>query len=137
MNPQCINGLATGAVMAVLALGPAAAAHPPEAKAAAPSASANLQGADQASWIADPHIQAFYQTTVAAFAQGPARVDVEAFEQKSFAIFREFGASRGMRPEAMRDHLKLIPRQVVQIVKEDPKVLDSYDNFVAAIFGPQ
>jgi len=137
VNPQCINGLAAGAVLAVLALGPAASAHPPEAMAAAPSASANLQGADQASWIADPHIHAFYQTTVAAFAQGPAKVDVEAFEQKSFAIFREFGASRGMRPEAMQDHLKLIPRQVVQIVKEDPKVLDSYDNFVAAIFGPQ
>jgi hypothetical protein len=37
----------------------------------------------------------------------------------------------------MQDHLKLIPRQVVQIVKDDPKVIDSYDNFVAATFGPQ
>jgi len=37
----------------------------------------------------------------------------------------------------MVDHLKLIPRQVVQIVKEDPHVLDSYQNFVDATFGPQ
>lgn len=137
MNPQNLHRLTAAAFVAALALGPAATAHPPQAKAASPSASANLQGNDQASWIADPHIHAFYETTVAAFAKGPAKVDVDAFEQKSFAIFREFGASRGMRPEAMQEHLKLIPRQVVQIVKEDPKVLDSYDNFVAALFGPQ
>jgi hypothetical protein len=134
---QHLHRLAAGVVLAALVLGPAAAAPPPEAKGAAPTAPANLQGNDQASWIADPHMHAFYETTVAAFAKGPAKVDVDAFEQRSFAIFREFGASRGMRPEAMQDHLKLIPRQVVQIVKEDPKVLDSYDNFVAATFGPQ
>src|SRR5258708_3046977 len=72
-----------------------------------------------------------------AFPQGPAKVDVAASEQKSFAIFRDFGASRGMKPDAMQDHLKLIPRQMVQIVKEDPHVLDSYDNFIAAGFGPR
>ncbi|MDB5426353.1 MAG: hypothetical protein JWP28_2526 [Phenylobacterium sp.] len=137
MNLQHLPRLAAGVFLAALVLGPAAAAPPPGAKGAAPTAPANLQGNDQASWIADPHMHAFYETTVAAFAKGPAKVDVDAFEQKSFAIFREFGASRGMRPEAMQDHLKLIPRQVVQIVKEDPKVLDSYDNFVAATFGPQ
>ena len=136
VNPPNRHRLTAAACVALLALAPAAAAHPPEVKAAAPSAGANLQG-DQASWIADPHIHAFYETTVAAFAKGPAKVNVDAFEQTSFAIFREFGASRGVRPEAMQDHLKLIPRQVVQIVKEDPKVLDSYDNFVAALFGPQ
>jgi hypothetical protein len=137
VNPQNLNRLSAAALLAALALGPAASAHPPEVKAAAPSESANLQGNDQASWIADPHIHAFYEATVAAFAKGPAKVDVDAFEQKSFAIFREFGASRGMAPGAMQDHLKLIPRQVVQIAREDPKVLDSYGNFVAAIFGPQ
>ena len=52
-------------------------------------------------------------------------------------IFRDFGVSIGWKPDAMQDHLKLIPRQVVQIVREDPHVLDSYDNFVAATFGPQ
>ena len=96
-----------------------------------------MQGNDEQAWINDPHMHAFYDTAVAAFSQGPSKVDVSAFEQKSFAIFRAFGTARGVPPDAMQDHLKLIPRQVVQIVKEDPKVLDSYANFVAATFGPQ
>ena len=40
-------------------------------------------------------------------------------------------------PEINPDHLKLIPGQVVQIATEDPQALASYDNFVAAVFGPQ
>ena len=75
--------------------------------------------------------------TKQAFAQGPAKVDVAGYEQQSFALFRDFGKSMGVPPEHMQDHLKLIPRQIVQIVKEDPHVLDSYQNFVDAAFGPQ
>jgi hypothetical protein len=82
-------------------------------------------------------MHAFYEATRAAFAGGPAKVDVDGYEQKCFAIFRDFAPSMHMTPEGMVDHLKLIPRQVVQIVKEDPKVLDSYRNFVDATFGPQ
>ena len=37
----------------------------------------------------------------------------------------------------MQDHLKLIPRQVIQIVKEDPKVLDSFESFTDAMIGPK
>ncbi|MET0272801.1 MAG: hypothetical protein ABW360_07400 [Phenylobacterium sp.] len=125
--------LAAGLILALLALGPAQA----QDGTRAPAATANLQGNDPASWIADPHMHEFYATVVAAFAGGPDKVDVAALEAKSFAIFRAFGAARGMRPEAMQDHLKLIPRQVVQIAREDPHVLDSYDNFVAATFGPE
>ena len=135
MKRRNASRLALG-LLAALVLGSNAVAHPPAA-APASSTTKNLQGNDAASWIADPHIHAFYDTTVAAFAQGPAKVDVAGYEQKSFAIFREFGVSRGVGAAAMQDHLKLIPRQVVGIVKEDPKVLDSYDNFVAAVFGPQ
>lgn len=98
---------------------------------------ASLQGNDEKAWINDPHMHAFYETTRSAFAQGPAKVDVDGYEQRSFAIFRDFAPRMHMTPEGMVDHLKLIPRQVVQIVKEDPHVLDSYDNFVAATFGPQ
>jgi hypothetical protein len=113
-----------------------AAAAPAAAQPASAPASANLQG-DQQTWINDPHMHAFYETTKSAFAQGPAKVDVAGYEQKCFAIFRDFGVQRGVGAAHMQDHLKLIPRQVVQIVKDDPKVLDSYDNFVAATFGPQ
>lgn len=98
---------------------------------------ANLQGGDQQHWINDPHMHAWFDTTRAAFANGPGKVDVDGYEQKSFAIFRDFAPAMHMTPEGMVDHLKLIPRQVVQIVKEDPHVLDNYDNFVAATFGPQ
>ena len=55
----------------------------------------------------------------------------------SVRIFRDFAPTMHMTPAGMVDHLRLIPRQVVQIVKEDPKVLDSYKTFVDATFGPQ
>jgi hypothetical protein len=101
-----------------------------------PDITTNLQG-DQSQWINDPHTHAFYALAVAAFANGPGRVDKEKFEQDALAIFRDFGRSRGVPPEAMVDHLKLIPNQLIQIVAEDPTVLSSFDKFVAAIFGPQ
>jgi hypothetical protein len=41
-----------------------------------------------------------------------------------------------MNEAGMLDHLKLIPRQVVGIVKENPAVLQSYDAFWAALAGP-
>ena len=129
--------LATCALFATLALGAPALAHPEHGKVPPPSA-ANLQGAgEQQAWINDPHMHAFYDLSRAAFADGPAKVDVAGFEQKAFAIFRDFGPTMGMTPLKMQDHLKLIPRQVVKIVQDDPKMLDSYANFVAATFGPQ
>jgi hypothetical protein len=121
--------------LAAMALASPAWAQPAAPAAAAP-ATVNLQG-EQQSWINDPHMHAFYDLTVAAFAGGPAKVDQADFQAKSFALFRAFAAARGMKPEAMVDHLKLIPGQVVQIAKEDPEVLKSYPNFVAAVFGPQ
>ncbi|WP_309604057.1 hypothetical protein [Phenylobacterium sp.] len=129
--------LATGALFAFLALSAPALAHPAHSKAAAPAAASLQGGQEQQAWINDPHMHAFYDLSREAFANGPAKVDVDGFEQKAFAIFRDFGPTMGMAPLKMQDHLKLIPRQVVQIVREDPKVLDSYANFVAATFGPQ
>jgi hypothetical protein len=124
----------TLALVAALALAsPAWAQHAPPA--AAP-ATGNLQG-DQASWINDPHWHAYYDLTIQAFANGPGKVDEAAYQAKSFELFRGFATSHGMKPEAMVDHLKLIPGQVVKIVREDPEVLKSYANFVAATFGPQ
>jgi len=132
MTPRLSRSLAL-ATAAVLALAPVALAQPQGAA----SSTANLQGNDEQAWINDPHMHAFYQQTITAFAQGPGKVDVAGYEQKCFAIFRDFAPRMHMTPEGMVDHLKLIPRQVVQIVKEDPHVLDSYDNFVAATFGPR
>jgi hypothetical protein len=132
--PYKFGPLAAGALLAALALGsPVSAQHgdaPPSAK------TQSMQG-DQQAWINDPHIHAFYDAVVAASAHGAAKVDVPALETKSRAIFRAFAVSKGMDPKGMEDHLAAIPRQVVEIAKEDPHVLDSYDNFVAAVFGPQ
>jgi hypothetical protein len=131
MMKPLFRPLAAGALVAALALGSAALAQP--APAASPH---NMQGNDEASWIADPHMHAFYDLSVASLAH-QAKPDVAAYEKKAYAIFRAFGEARGMGADHMQDHLKLIPRQVVQIAKEDPHVLDSYDNFVAATFGPR
>jgi len=125
-------------VLTLAALAVLASGAPAFAQASAPDGSVTVHMKDEEqSWINDPHMKAFFETTKAAFAAGPAKVDVDAYERKSFAIFRDFAPAMHMSPEGMVDHLKLIPRQVVQIVKEDPHVLDSYHNFVEATFGPQ
>jgi len=114
-----------------LAAAPAAFAHPDAA-----TSTQSLQG-DQSSWINDPHMHAFYDLTVAAFAKGPGALDRPKFEADAVKIFRDFAVARHMDPDKMQDHLKLIPGQVIQIATDDPKVLKSYDNFVVAVFGPQ
>ena len=130
------------AAVAAVSLGTAAWAQPhgahPAAEAVAPSAaprSADLQG-DVDAFMNNRHMRAFYDLSVATLGRGAKKVDVPAYEQKAFAIFREFGVARGIGAAAMQDHLKLIPRQVVQIVKDDPSVLDSYESFTAAMVGP-
>jgi hypothetical protein len=119
--------LAAAAALVLLLAGPAFAQH----------ASANLQGNDSAAWAADAHMHAFYDLSKATLGHGPvSAAEVDAYEQKAFAIFRDFGAANGGSPAAMQDHLKLIPRQVVQIAKEDPRVFDSYARFWEAMVGP-
>jgi hypothetical protein len=113
-----------------------AASHASAAEPAKGSSTADMQGGQQA-WINDPHMHQFYALTVAAFASGPKAVDKAKFESEAMAIFRDFGSARGVGADAMANHLKLIPDQVIQIATEDPKVLLSYDNFVAALFGPR
>ena len=93
----------------------------------------DIQGADE--WKRSPHMRAYYDLTVATFANG-TDIDVDAYEARSFAIFREFARANGMNEEGMLDHLKLIPRQIVGIVKENRAVLNDYDAFWAALAGP-
>ncbi len=100
------------------------------------SSTVSMQGGEQA-WINDPHTHQLYALTVAAFAGGPKALDKARYEADAVAIFRDFGRSTGVGADAMADHLKLIPDQVIQIATEDPKVLASYANFIAAVFGPQ
>lgn len=126
------------ATAAILALATAAQAQPHgAAPAAAPQGrTVDLQG-DPRGFMNNPHVHAFYDLSVATLRPGAPKVDVKAYEEKSFAIFRAMGASMGGSPEAMQDHLKLIPRQVIQIAKDDPKVLDSFETFTEALIGPK
>jgi len=136
VNQQIAASATAIALLAILGLaGPAAAQHPAPERKPAPS-TANMQG-DDSVWRTSPYIHAFYDLTVATYRAGPAKIDLDAYEQKSYAIFRDFGVAMGVGPEHMQDHLKLIPRQIDSIVKDDPKVLDSYDNFVMALMGPK
>jgi hypothetical protein len=93
----------------------------------------DIQGAGE--WKRSPHMRTYYEETAKTFAKG-MDIDVDAYEARSFAIFREFARANGMNEEGMLDHLKLIPRQVVGIVKENPAVLKDYDAFWAALAGP-
>jgi hypothetical protein len=124
--------------MAATALGALAAAWAaPQAHGPAPVTKSLQGGADHDRvWTDNPHMQAFYELTVATLGKGAEKADFPAYQQKAYAIFREFGASMGWKPEAMADHLKDVPRQMVGIVKDDPKVLDNYANFRIALAGP-
>lgn len=116
-----------------------AAQGPEKATAANPHGEQGTQtlqpGAGE--WMANPHMHDFYEATKAAFANGPRQVDRKAYEAKSHEIFDAFADSMHMDRAAIQDHLKLIPGQMVDIVKADPKVLDSYENFTVALVGPQ
>jgi len=95
-----------------------------------------MQG-DQSAWINNDHMRGFYALSQETLGKDAPPLDFASYREKSYAIFRAFGTSVGGDPEMMVDHLKDIPGQMVDIVKDDPEVLDSYDNFVVALMGPQ
>jgi hypothetical protein len=123
------------APLAAEALAKEAAPSPSSPQAAGPQ-TYNMRD-DASDWIKDPNVHAFYQATVDAFAQGPEHLDRAAYEKRSHEIFAALAVSRHMPPEAMQDHLKAIPGEMIQIVTRDPKTLATYDSFVMALFGPQ
>lgn len=126
--------------LALVGCTPAEIHHRSANKAPATSATAtqpttvDIQGSGE--WKRSPHMHAYYDMTAATFRSG-TNVDVDAYEQKSFDIFRQFARANGLDETGMLDHLKLIPRQVVGIVKENPAVLKDYDSFWAALAGPE
>ena len=85
---------------------------------------------------ADGLVRGFYDITLAAFANGAARVDLPSYEAQSFAYFRANAAHLRAHPEQHVADLKDIPRQLVQIAKEDPSVLDQCESFMVALHGP-
>lgn len=118
--------------------GPHAAAAEEQHAARQGTTTVDIQGGYD-EWRKSPFIQQFYELTKASFANGADKVDFAAYQEKSYTIFRAFGAATGggkAAEEGMLDHLKDIPRQMVGIVKDDPSVLESYDKFWIALSGP-
>lgn len=103
----------------------------------APPGQVNLQGNDQAAFMANPNVRAFYDLTVKTFARGADKVNFPVYRDQSYALFRAMGTSMGVGPAAMQDHLKDIPGQMVQIVREDPTVLKDFETFKVALIGPE
>jgi hypothetical protein len=97
----------------------------------------DAQGGDYPEWFQSPHMVEFYALSVEMLRANAGRVDAAAYEARSYAIFRVFAESLGANPDDMIDHLKAIPREMVGIVADDPKVLDSYENFLVALRGPR
>ena len=120
--------------IAASAAAPAALAQH-EAAPARAGHTASLQG-DTDRFMNNDYIRRFYALSVSTLKDA-TNPDLDAYEQKSYAIFREFGVYMGVGAAHMQDHLKLIPRQVAQIAKEDPHVLDSFDSFKEAMIGPK
>ena len=121
------------ALLAPLALTPALAQHV-EHTQPAETITLDAQG-HSPEWENALQWRQFYTLSI-EMLRGNANPDVAGYEQKSYAIFRAFAESIGASPDGMIDHLKNIPREIVAIVKDDPKVLDSYENFMVALRGP-
>ena len=103
---------------------------PPQGKAM------SLREETNASPLFGPLVKAYYQLCVTELGAGVDKADPAAFEQKSYALFRSIAVSKGVSPDALQAHLKDIPRQVVLIVRRDPKTLDTLDTFTDALVGP-
>ena len=128
-------------LLAVALLAPGGVTMAAQAQHGAPEPaprSGNLQGEDPRKFVDNPHMREFYALSVATLRPGAPPLDLKGYQAKSYALFHAFGEMRrkGGGP-GMVDHLKLIPGQVVQIVKDDPKVLDSFDSFIDAMVGPK
>jgi hypothetical protein len=125
-------------VLAVAACHPAGS-HPHAASAqnAGKDVTIDVQGGRMD--CSNTMVTGFYDLSREAFAAGPDKVDLEAYKQKTFAMMRadilkEGGSEKDV--EGWIDHVKDIPRQMIGIVKDDPKVLETCEKFSIALSGP-
>lgn len=83
--------------------------------------------------------KAFFDSSYAlakeVFAVGANNVVLSEFEEKAFEFVRHSDSFSGDK-EAYIEQIKDLPRQIIEIVKDDPAVLDSCENFQVAMMGP-
>jgi len=84
----------------------------------------------------DPFYVGFFDLSVDIFGVGVEQVNVTDYQQKVFHYIRTTDTFAEGDREAFVDHVKDIPRQMVEIIREDPAVLDSCANFSVALVGP-
>ena len=84
----------------------------------------------------DPFYVGLYDLTVTVFAIGAENVELANYQQQMVNYIRTSDTfSEGDR-EAFVEHVADIPRQLVEIIREDATVLDSCSNFSVALVGP-
>ena len=76
-----------------------------------------------------------YALTVDVFSIGAANVRAEEYAERVFALVRSSKQFEGGADEFI-EHIKGAPAQLVEIIDEDPAVLDSCANFSVALVGP-
>ena len=86
--PTLLASLVVAAIVAGCSHVSGHAQPQPSAPSATPeSTTVDIQGASE--WKKSPHMRAYYDETVTTFANG-TDIDVDAYEARAFAIFREF-----------------------------------------------
>jgi len=112
-----------------------AAANPQHGAAPDSSATVNIQRDDSA-FCGTAVFDELYALTVVVFEVGADNVNLAEYEQKFFALAVTSPLFAGGSVESITDHLKAIPGQLIEIIREDPSVLDSCSNFSVALVGP-
>lgn len=125
------TGLAT-AIAAASALGIIAAASAQQHGAG--PATRSLQ--EHPVSVEDPRLHALYDLLAAARAKGAEKVDA-GLDTKVREMARNYPTGHGLDAKAWEDHVVDMAGQMLAIGKKDPKVLQSYENFVVALRGPQ
>ena len=83
-----------------------------------------------------PFFDSVYKLTKDIFSVGADNVVLEDYENQLFALIRDSETFKA-DPEPFIEHIKAIPGQTIDIVKEDPDVLETCENFQVAMVGPQ
>ena len=78
----------------------------------------------------------FYEVTRSVYAANAGAVSVAELESATFNYIRNYPAMSDAEAEAWVEHIDLIPGQLVDIIAEDPEVIDSCANFSVALVGP-
>jgi hypothetical protein len=84
----------------------------------------------------DPRLRTFYNILVAARAKGAEKVDA-GLEKEVREMARTFPAGHGLDARAWEDHVVDMAGQMLAIGKKDPKVFQTFENFVVGLRGPQ